>query len=85
MDKESLEPLLGQRLSVERIAKRFGKDASTVSYWMTKHGLEAVNHEKHAAKGGIEREQLEELVRSGASGPVREELRIERRWRRALT
>jgi transposase len=65
MDRESLALLLGQGLSVEKIAKRFGKDPSTVSYWMVKHGLEAVNREKHAAKGGIEREQLEALVEAG--------------------
>jgi transposase len=60
-----LELLLGQGLSVERIAKRFGKDPSTVSYWMNKYGLEAVNREKYAAKGGIERERLETLVEAG--------------------
>lgn len=65
MDRESLKLLLGQGLSVERIAKRFGKHPSTVSYWMEKHGLEAVGREKHGAKGGIERERLEELVEQG--------------------
>lgn len=63
--KDSLVQLLDQGLSVERIAKRFGKDPSTVSYWMAKYGLEAPNREKHAAKGGIERERLEELVKEG--------------------
>ncbi|MCL2419956.1 MAG: helix-turn-helix domain-containing protein [Conexibacteraceae bacterium] len=57
--------LLGQGVSVEQIAKRFGKDPSTVSYWMKKHGLVAPNREKYAAKGGIERERLEELVDRG--------------------
>ncbi len=32
-----------------------------------KYGLEAVNREKHAAKGGIDRERLEELVEAGMS------------------
>lgn len=67
VDRDSLQLLLGQGLSVERIAKRFGKDPSTVSYWMNKHGLESPYAEKHAAKGGIGRERLEELVESGAS------------------
>lgn len=62
MDRESLELLLGQGLSVEKIAKRFGKDPSTVSYWMAKYGLVAVNRDKHAAKGGIERTKLEALI-----------------------
>jgi transposase-like protein len=64
MDKQSLVLLLGQGLSIERIAKRFGKDPSTVSYWMHKHGLESPYRDKHAAKGGIERERLERLVES---------------------
>ena len=58
MEKESLELLLGQGLSVEKIGKRFGKDPSTVSYWMAKYGLEAVNREKHAAKGGLDQDRL---------------------------
>ena len=65
MDKNSLQLLLSQGLSVERIAKRFGKDPSTVSYWMKKHGLVSSYRERHAAKGGIERERLGELVADG--------------------
>src|SRR5437660_6880601 len=67
MDRESLGSLLEQGLSIERIAKRFGKDASTISYWMRKHGLVSPYREKHAAKGGIQRERLEELVEAGAT------------------
>ena len=51
MDRESLELLLGQGLSLEQIGKRFGKHPSTVSYWMAKHALQAVKREKHSAKG----------------------------------
>src|SRR2546423_6292762 len=65
VDKQSLELLLGQGVSVERIAKRFGRDTSTVSYWMKKHGLESPYKDKHAPKGGIEREWLEVLVAAG--------------------
>lgn len=65
MDKQSLELLLGQGVSIERIAKRFGKDPSTVSYWVKKHGLSSPDAERHAARGGIEREPLEELVEAG--------------------
>jgi transposase len=65
MDKDSLTLLLAQGLSVEKIGKRFGKHPSTVSYWMEKHGLVAVNREKHAAKGGVDQRRLEELVASG--------------------
>jgi transposase len=67
VDKQSLESLLHRGESVERIAKRFGKDPSTVSYWMKKHGLSSPYAEKHAAKGGLERDTLEELVAAGFS------------------
>jgi transposase len=67
VDKNSLQLLLSQGLSVERIAKRFGKDPSTVSYWMKKHGLTSPYKEKHAAKGAIDRDELTALVRAGAS------------------
>jgi transposase len=67
MDRESLALLLAQGLSVEKIGRRFGKHPSTVSYWMDKYGLEAPNREKHAAKGGIDREPLEALVGAGRS------------------
>jgi transposase-like protein len=64
MDKQALELLLGQGVSIERIAKRFRKDPSTVSYWVKKHGLRSPYADRHAAKGGIERGPLEELVES---------------------
>jgi transposase len=65
MDQESLRLLLAQGMSVERIAQRFGRHPLTVSYWMNKHGLEAPNREKHAARGGIDREELERYVEAG--------------------
>jgi transposase len=65
MDRELLEQLLSQGLSVEKIAERFGKAPQTIAYWMGKYGLQAVNREKHAAKGGIDQERLTELVTAG--------------------
>lgn len=67
MDKDSLATLLARGVSVEKIAQRFGKHPSTVSYWMAKYGLEAPNREKHAARGGIELSQLEALITQGMS------------------
>lgn len=67
MDKESLASLLGRGLSLENIARRFGKHPSTVSYWMAKYGLEAVNRDRHSARGGIDRSELEALVKQGMS------------------
>jgi transposase len=65
MDRDSLTTLLARGVSVEQIAQRFGKHPSTVSYWMAKYGLEAPNRDKHAAKGGIAREQLEKFTAAG--------------------
>lgn len=67
MDRDSLMQLLEQGVSVERIAQRFGKHPSTVSYWMDRYELVAPNRDKHAAKGAIAREQLAELLDAGAS------------------
>jgi transposase len=65
VEKDALELLLSQGLSLAQIGKRFGKDPSTVSYWMEKYGLDAVHREKHAAKGGIDRGRLVEVVEAG--------------------
>jgi transposase len=65
MDKHSLQLLLAQGLSVERIAVRFGKDPSTISYWLQKYGLTSPFAAQHAAKGALDRQQLEECVQSG--------------------
>jgi transposase len=57
--------MLGRGLSIEAIARRFGKHPSTVSYWMKKYGLAAPGRKKHQAKGGIERDVLAGLVERG--------------------
>lgn len=67
MDENSLRLLLAQGVSVEEIGRRFGKDPSTISYWMNKFGLQSPRRAKYAAKGGIDREQLEEMVAEGCS------------------
>ncbi len=67
MDRESLTRLLGMGLSLEQIGERFGRDASTVGYWVRKHGLRAAHADKHAPRGGLRREQLEALIAEGLS------------------
>ena len=62
MDKDALQLLLAQGVSVEQIGRRFGRHPSTVAYWMRKHGLEAPNRAKHAGKGGLDRDELADLV-----------------------
>ncbi|MGN6255219.1 MAG: helix-turn-helix domain-containing protein [Solirubrobacterales bacterium] len=41
--------------------------SSSLSYWLKKHGLEAARAEKHAAKRGIAKEDLERLLEAGLS------------------
>jgi transposase-like protein len=67
MDRASLESLLDKGLSLAEIGRRFGLHESTVGYWVKKHGLRAVCSEKHAAKGTLAKEELEQLVERGAS------------------
>ncbi len=67
MDRASLERCLSDGLSLAEIGRRVGPHEATVGYWVKKHGLEAVNREKHSARGGIIREELEGLVESGKS------------------
>jgi transposase len=67
MELAALKALLKDGWSVERIAQHFSRHPSTVAYWMDKHGLEAVNRERHAARGGIERDELERMVAAGLS------------------
>jgi transposase len=62
MDRTSLEQLLGQGLSLAAIARRVDLHEATVSYWVKKYGLTAVNQRKHAAKGGLTRAELERMV-----------------------
>jgi transposase-like protein len=69
MDKDVLERLLEERLSLEEIGRRVGRHPSTVGYWLRKHGLSANNAERHASRGGIQQDVLEEHV--GAGGTLR--------------
>jgi transposase len=56
--------------SIESIAREAGRSASTIGYWVNKHGLTSQHAPKHAARGGIAREQLEALVALGM--PIRQ-------------
>jgi transposase len=65
MDRDLLEGLLSQGLSLEQIAILVNRHPSTVGYWVRKHGLVANGRRTHSPKGGLTREELEPLVRSG--------------------
>jgi transposase len=67
MDRALLEEMLAEGLSLAAMGRRLGVHESTVAYWLERHGLRAVNAERHAARGGLTREELEPLVEQGMS------------------
>jgi transposase len=67
MDRKTLAAMLAEGRSIESIARETGRAASTVAYWVNKHGLSSQHAGRHAARGGIEREQLEALLAEGLS------------------
>ena len=67
MDKVTLAAQLESGVSIEAIARAADRDPSTIAYWVDKHGLVSHHAAKHAARGGIPRERLEELVEAGLS------------------
>jgi transposase-like protein len=68
MQREWLAERLEAGASIEAIAREVGRDPSTVSYWVRKHGLRSAHAERHAARGPIDRQLLAEIV---ALRPVR--------------
>lgn len=65
MDKALLEYYLEQGLSLAQMGVLTNRDASTVGYWVQKHGLVANGHARNAPRGGLSREELEPLVERG--------------------
>jgi transposase-like protein len=62
VEREWLTKRLAGGASIEAIAREAGRDPSTISYWARKHGLTSSHTPRHAARGGIERELLAEVV-----------------------
>lgn len=67
MRKKELERYLADGLSLEQIGRRVGRNPSTISYHLKKHGLKPVNQGKHANKGPISEDDLRILVAGGAT------------------
>jgi DNA-binding transcriptional ArsR family regulator len=67
MTKEELEGYLAQGLSLEQIGKRVGRNQSTISYHLKKHGLTPVGQPVHAPNGKVDPARLRELIESGAT------------------
>src|SRR5829696_1842486 len=65
MDAAVLERYLRDGLTLEKIGELTGRDPSTVSYWLKRHGLAAVHRDRHAPKGGVDEQTLASLVGEG--------------------
>lgn len=67
MEEEWLQERLEAGRSIESIARELGKHPSTVAYWVAKYRLGSAHAAKHAARGGIDREPLEDAIARGLS------------------
>jgi transposase len=67
MTKEQLEGYLAEGLSLEQIGKRVGRDPSTVSHHLAKHGLVPVGHHLNAPNQKVEPDELRRLIAEGAT------------------
>jgi len=67
MDKDRLADRLAAGDSIEAIARDVERHPSTVAYWVGKHGLRSTHTDRHAARGGIERQALAPLLEDGLS------------------
>jgi transposase len=65
MDRDHLATELAAGRSIESIARDVGRHPSTVAYWVKRHGLTSAHAARHAARGGLGREELEPLVAAG--------------------
>jgi len=65
MDAAVLEQHLRDGLSLERIGELTRRHPSTVGYWVKQHGLAAVHRDRHAPRGGVDKETLADLVAQG--------------------
>ena len=67
MEAAWLASQLAEGRSIESIAREVGLSPSTVGYWVKKHGLTSQHAPKHAARGGLDRVELETMVALGMS------------------
>lgn len=67
MERAWLERELAAGRSIESLARDAGRHASTVAYWVNRYGLVSAHAARHAAKGGISRDELGALIERGLS------------------
>ena len=65
MEADWLNSRLESGHSIESIAREAGKHPSTVGYWVNKHGLTSTHAARHAARGPIDRAELEAMLSEG--------------------
>jgi hypothetical protein len=52
-------------MSLQAIATEVNRHPSTVALWLRNHGLQAVNHSHCSPKGGLDKDELAQLVGEG--------------------
>jgi transposase len=62
MEKEVLERMLAEGLSLEEIGRSLGRHPATVGYWVSKYGLKAAGRDLHRPKGCVSEVRLRALV-----------------------
>jgi 5-methylcytosine-specific restriction endonuclease McrA len=67
MDREWLQEQLAAGHSLAAIAGKAGKGASTVAYWINRHGLVAAGAARHTPKGPIDEALLRGFVEQARS------------------
>jgi transposase len=67
MTKEFLQRCLADGLSLKQIGERVGRNPSTVSYHLKRHGLKPNDGGIHAPNGKVDPERLRRLVADGAT------------------
>jgi excisionase family DNA binding protein len=60
-----LEGYLREGLSLDKIGELTARHPTTVGYWVKRHRLAAVHRDRHAARGGIDKNTLAGLVDAG--------------------
>jgi len=67
VDRASLEALIAEGLSLEEIGRRLGRHHSTIANWLRAEGLQTLNAERFAPRGGLDHETLRPFAEAGAS------------------
>jgi len=67
MHPEELKRYLAEGLSLKQIGRKVGRDPSTISYHLKKHGLIPVGHDLHAPNQKVDPARLRRMLAGGAT------------------